>query len=360
MENRRERGGEGKKWRSGGGGEMVEDAKMGTGLGLDKHQDNCESSGSFCTKMYLSRTKGAKTMNNSRDHLQKHSEWTPLKETNTVTKQALGGSPGVTRTVWRFKAEPVSMTSLLRPSLLHPGSGSWMEVNSHRNSSRFLQMHPRIEPRMRSILLDWMMEVSEAFTLQRHTFYLAQDYFDRFMQRQYNVQKESLQVIGATCLFLASKMEESRAVKLKQVVDVGDGAYTEQDVRRVELLILKTLGWRLSSDTALFWLELYLQLVLMEVAYDPLEQLFPYYLFFKMTRVLDLCMLHVNSMDFEYNVLAAAILSRFFHQEVVEQVSESCSTVEMKSRSSFNTETLKQTEQPDDSQQQALIPTETV
>uniref|UniRef100_A0A673B1N7 G2/mitotic-specific cyclin-B2 n=1 Tax=Sphaeramia orbicularis TaxID=375764 RepID=A0A673B1N7_9TELE len=180
-------------------------------------------------------------------------------------------------------------------------SGSWMEVNSHRNSSRFLQMHPRIEPRMRSILLDWMMEVSEAFTLQRHTFYLAQDYFDRFMQRQYNVQKESLQVIGATCLFLASKMEESRAVKLKQVVDVGDGAYTEQDVRRVELLILKTLGWRLSSDTALFWLELYLQLVLMEV--------------------LDLCMLHVNSMDFEYNVLAAAILSRFFHQEVVEQVS---------------------------------------
>jgi len=49
--------------------------------------------------------------------------------------------------------------------------------------------------------------VSEAYTLHRQTFYLAQDYFDRFMLTQNNVEKNLLQLIGITCLFIASKME---------------------------------------------------------------------------------------------------------------------------------------------------------
>lgn len=49
--------------------------------------------------------------------------------------------------------------------------------------------------------------MSEAYTLQRQTFYLAQDYFDRFMLTQDNIEKGMLQLIGITCLFLASKME---------------------------------------------------------------------------------------------------------------------------------------------------------
>lgn len=50
-------------------------------------------------------------------------------------------------------------------------------------------------------------KVSEAYTLHRQTFYLAQDYFDRFMLTQNNMDKGMLQLIGITCLFLASKME---------------------------------------------------------------------------------------------------------------------------------------------------------
>jgi len=53
----------------------------------------------------------------------------------------------------------------------------------------------------------WRLQVSEAYTLHRQTFYLAQDYFDRFMLTQDNVEKGLLQLIGITCLFIASKME---------------------------------------------------------------------------------------------------------------------------------------------------------
>lgn len=38
-------------------------------------------------------------------------------------------------------------------------------------------------------------------------------------------------------------------------------------------------------------------------------------------QLLDLCMLHMNSLDFQYNVLAASVLSHFVQQETVEKVS---------------------------------------
>lgn len=57
------------------------------------------------------------------------------------------------------------------------------------------------------MLLFWFYQVSEAYTLHRQTFYLAQDYFDRFMLTQDDIEKNMLQLIGITCLFIAAKME---------------------------------------------------------------------------------------------------------------------------------------------------------
>lgn len=70
-----------------------------------------------------------------------------------------------------------------------------------------LEKHPHLQPKMRAILLDWLMEVSEVYKLHRETYHLAQDYFDRFMATQRNVFKSTLQLIGITCLFIAAKVE---------------------------------------------------------------------------------------------------------------------------------------------------------
>lgn len=51
--------------------------------------------------------------------------------------------------------------------------------------------------------------MSEVYSLHRQTAYLAQDYFDRFMLTQENVNKDYLQLIGITSLFIASKIEVS-------------------------------------------------------------------------------------------------------------------------------------------------------
>lgn len=52
-------------------------------------------------------------------------------------------------------------------------------------------------------------QVSEVYSLHRQTAYLAQDYFDRFMLTQEDINKDHLQLIGITALFIASKIEVS-------------------------------------------------------------------------------------------------------------------------------------------------------
>lgn len=47
----------------------------------------------------------------------------------------------------------------------------------------------------------------EAYAVHRETFYLAQDYFDRFLLVERNLKLGVLQLIVLTCLLIASKME---------------------------------------------------------------------------------------------------------------------------------------------------------
>lgn len=76
------------------------------------------------------------------------------------------------------------------------------------------QRHPTLQPRMRAILLDWLIEVCEVYKLHRETYYLAMDYIDRYLSTHQNVPKNQLQLIGITCLFIASKVREIFALVL--------------------------------------------------------------------------------------------------------------------------------------------------
>uniref|UniRef100_A0A4W6DVV2 Cyclin E2 n=1 Tax=Lates calcarifer TaxID=8187 RepID=A0A4W6DVV2_LATCA len=225
----------------------------------------------------------------------------------------------------------IARDSSVQPSPLpHLGWGFsedvWMKMVSkeqnYRHSKSFMQKHPRIQPRMRSILLDWLIEVSEAYTLHRQTFYLAQDYFDRFMLTQNNIEKGVLQLIGITCLFIASKMEEACPPKLSQMAYVTAGTCYEDEILQMELIILKELRWNLCPETAVSWLKLYFQMASMSANSDLLEPQFPQDAYVQMTRLLDLCILNINSLDFQYRVLAASVLCHFLQQETVEKISD--------------------------------------
>lgn len=58
------------------------------------------------------------------------------------------------------------------------------------------------------------------YRLHRETFYLAADFIDRYLSAKENVQKYQLQLIGATALFIAAKMEVCRG----KLVNAGEAS----------------------------------------------------------------------------------------------------------------------------------------
>ncbi|XP_029000762.1 G1/S-specific cyclin-E1 [Betta splendens] len=184
-----------------------------------------------------------------------------------------------------------------------------------------MEKHPHLLPKMRAILLDWLMEVSEVYKLHRETYHLAQDYFDRFMATQTNVFKSTLQLIGITCLFIAAKVEEMYPPKLHQFAYVTDEACTEDEILSMEIIIMKELNWSLSPQTPISWLSVYMQVAYLKKTDELLIPTYPQATFIQIAELLDLCMLDVRCLEFSYGVLAASALFHFSSLELVENVS---------------------------------------
>ncbi|KAJ7408545.1 hypothetical protein BTVI_59192 [Pitangus sulphuratus] len=185
----------------------------------------------------------------------------------------------------------------------------------------YMQRHPQLQPKMRAILLDWLMEVCEAYKLHRETFYLAQDFFDRFMATQQDVVKTLLQLIGVTSLFIAAKLEEIYPPKLHQFAYVTDGACTEDEIISMELIIMKALNWNLNPLTVVSWLNVYMQVAYLNELYEVMLPQYPQQIFVQITELLDLCVLDIGCLEYTYGILAASALYHFSSSELMQKVS---------------------------------------
>ena len=65
-----------------------------------------------------------------------------------------------------------------------------------KTAESLLSRHPDLQPKMRSILLDWLVEVCEVYKMHRETFYLALDFTDRYLGTTINIPKSRVQLIG--------------------------------------------------------------------------------------------------------------------------------------------------------------------
>jgi hypothetical protein len=70
-----------------------------------------------------------------------------------------------------------------------------------------MERQPCLEPSMRTILVDWIMEVCYQFRFKRNTFHMSVMLIDVYMSNTCNLPTNLLQLIGVTCLCIASKNE---------------------------------------------------------------------------------------------------------------------------------------------------------
>ncbi|KAL5005039.1 hypothetical protein ScPMuIL_018495 [Solemya velum] len=110
-----------------------------------------------------------------------------------------------------------------------------------------------ITGKMRSILIDWLCQVHHRFHLLQETLYLTVSIIDRFLQI-HPVPRNRLQLVGVTSMLVASKYEEMYAPEVADFVYITDNAYTKQEIRNMENLILKTLDFSLGKPLCLHFL----------------------------------------------------------------------------------------------------------
>jgi len=86
-----------------------------------------------------------------------------------------------------------------------------------------------INPTMRGILVDWLVEVSEEYKLSSENLYLSTNYVDRFLTVM-PVMRGRLQLVGVSCMLIASKYEEIFAPQVDDFVYITDNTYSSTEV----------------------------------------------------------------------------------------------------------------------------------
>lgn len=111
---------------------------------------------------------------------------------------------------------------------------------------------------MRTILVDWLVEVAEEYKLNTHTLYIAVAYIDRFLSEM-SVQRGKLQLVGVTSMLLASKYEEIYPPAVDEFVYITDNTYTREQILKMENLVLKVLQFDMGAVTAYSFAERFLK-----------------------------------------------------------------------------------------------------
>ncbi|KAF8673926.1 hypothetical protein HU200_048374 [Digitaria exilis] len=106
----------------------------------------------------------------------------------------------------------------------------------------------------RRATVKWILETRACFGFSHRTAYLSVAYFDRFcLHRCFDrsVMPWAARLLAVACVSVAAKMEEYSAPALSEFSTGDDDEYEFScvSIRRMELLVLSTLEWRMGGVT---------------------------------------------------------------------------------------------------------------
>ena len=113
-----------------------------------------------------------------------------------------------------------------------------------------------INRKMRSILIDWLIDVHKKYKLKPETIYLTVNIIDRYLSIK-SVATINLQLVGVVSLLIASKYEDIYPPKIRELADITDGAYIPNQLIIMENKIISSLNFDLFYPTQWHFLECY-------------------------------------------------------------------------------------------------------
>ncbi|KEF55435.1 uncharacterized protein A1O9_08185 [Exophiala aquamarina CBS 119918] len=111
-------------------------------------------------------------------------------------------------------------------------------------NAHYMDNQHEIQWSMRSVLMDWLVQVHHRFNLLPETLFLCVNYIDRFLSCKV-VSLAKLQLVGATAIFIAAKYEEINCPSVQEIVYMVDGGYTIDEILKAERFMLTMLQFEL-------------------------------------------------------------------------------------------------------------------
>ncbi|KTW30105.1 uncharacterized protein T551_02049 [Pneumocystis jirovecii RU7] len=114
----------------------------------------------------------------------------------------------------------------------------------YKPSPTYIDHQPDMQWSMRSVLIDWLIQVHSRFHLLPETLYLTINLIDRFLSVKV-ISLPKLQLVGATALFLASKYEEIICPSVHEIVYMVDHGYSSEEILKAERYMINMLNFDL-------------------------------------------------------------------------------------------------------------------
>ncbi len=115
----------------------------------------------------------------------------------------------------------------------------------------FLEIH-KISERMRTRMIDWMIEVLTNYKCDDNSFFLACSTMDRYFKTMEDscLQPAELHLIGVTSMFMASKFEDIYPLRLKIVHEkIAHKKLSMKEIKEKEIQICEKLKFIIGKPT---------------------------------------------------------------------------------------------------------------
>lgn len=172
------------------------------------------------------------------------------------------------------------------------------------------KMQNDLNPGMRGILLDWLADVGLKFKLLNDTTHMTVMLIDRYLASKANVSRKQLQLVGVSCMLIASKYEEIYAPEVRDFEYICDGAFTRQEILDMEVGVLNTLNFDICHPTPIHFLRRFSKAARSDSECHTLAK-----------YLTELAAIHYEALRFPPSLLAAAsvFLSRVMHVQPDEE-----------------------------------------
>lgn len=162
--------------------------------------------------------------------------------------------------------------------------------------ANYMTIQSEITPRMRGILINWLIEVHSKYDLMQETLFLMVELLDRVLSKV-PIKKDDLQNVGLTALLLASKYEDFWHPKIDELISISVNAFTREQMLAMEKVVLTHLKYRLNMPTPYVFM---LRLLKASQSDKKLEHLTFY--------LIELCLSQYEALQFKPSLLCASAI----------------------------------------------------